>query len=534
MQDANCPQLFRFQQCQSTRLHAIWRHAAIVLSLTFSLPCGAQSSSAATTSNDADTKAALQELQSEIHELKSMVVQLQQETVSSRAEIGRLREELAVERSSNGSNATVDEQSPAYTSAQLEQRVDQLEEDQQLLSSKLDTQYQTKVESASKYRIRLSGIVLFNLFGNSGSVDNQDVPTSAMPPSTMTSSGSVGGTLRQSIIGLEAFGPDFLGARTSANLNFDFGGGFPAVYNGVDSGLVRLRTAAVRLDWKDTSIIAGQDQLFLSPLAPTSFASLIVPPLSYAGNLWAWTPQLRVEHRFEMSEGSYVTLQGGILDPLTGQPPNNTDGTDYTYYRTPGAGEQSRQPAWAARVAYSHSMFGQEFTIGAGGYYSRQNWGYGGTVNGWAGTMDANLPLGEMFTLSAEFYRGAAIGGIGGALGRSVTYSLPLSNPNTYVNPVNDVGGWAQLKYRATTKLEFNGAFGQDSPFAADVRHFGDQSLSYAPAYFTANRSVFGNVIYRPRSDLLFAAEYRRLRSFTIYDDSYEAGQVNLSMGVLF
>ena len=66
------------------------------------------------------------------------------------------------------------------------------------------------------------------------------------------------------------------------------------------------------------------------------------------------------------------------------------------------------------------------------------------------------------------------------------------------------------------------------------MRYFGDQSLSYAPAYLTANRSAFGNVIYRPRSDLLFSMEYRRLRTFTIYDNSYEAGQVNMSMGVLF
>ena len=55
-----------------------------------------------------------------------------------------------------------------------------------------------------------------------------------------------------------------------------------------------------------------------------------------------------------------------------------------------------------------------------------------------------------------------------------------------------------------------------------------------APAFFGTNRGAFGNVIYRPRSDLLFSMEYRRLRTFTIYDNSYEAGQVNLSMGVLF
>src|ERR1039458_6979416 len=41
-----------------------------------------------------------------------------------------------------------------------------LEEEYQLLSGKVDDQYQTKVESASKYRVRLSGIVLMNLASN--------------------------------------------------------------------------------------------------------------------------------------------------------------------------------------------------------------------------------------------------------------------------------------------------------------------------------------------------------------------------------
>jgi len=497
-------------------------------------PCSAQTAGPSPAS--ADTPA-LQQLQSEVHELKDLVLQLQQQAVASRAEITRLREELEASHSVSSvgpQGAPVDEQSPAYgnsTTAQVEQRLDTLEEQQQLLSGKIDDQYQTKVESASRYRVRLSGIVLFNLFGNSGSVDNQDVPTWAEPAFPGIPSGSAGGTLRQSILGFEAFGPDLWGAHTSANVNFDFGGGFPATTNGVDSGLVRLRTAAVRLDWKDTSVIAGQDQLFLSPLSPTSFASLIVPPLSYAGNLWAWTPQLRVEHRFDLSQGSKVTVQGGFMDNLTGQPP---DGQNYVWYRSPNAGEYSRQPAYAAHVAYSRPLWGQTFTIGAGGYYSRQNWGFDRIVNGWAGMADINLPLGSRFALSSSFYRGAAIGGLGAALGRSVLFDGMPSDPNTEIFPLNVVGGWGQLKFRATPKLEFNAAFGQDSPFAADVRYFGDQTSSYGPPFLTANRGAFGNVIYRPRSDLLLSMEYRRLRTFNIYDTSYEAGQLNMSLGVLF
>jgi hypothetical protein len=487
---------------------------------------------------ESGVNASLNELQSQVRELKEMVLHLQQETISSRAEISKLREELHTQRDESYSASTAGPADqaqlavgPSSATQSPQQRLQHLEEDEQLLSSKVDEQYQTKLESASKYRVRFSGIVLFNLFGNSGYPDNQDVPTWVLRPDPMDSPGSVGGTLRQSILGFEVFGPDIFGARSSGNVSFDFGGGFPATYNGVNSGLVRLRTAAVRLDWKDTSLIAGQDQLFISPQTPSSFASLIVPALTYSGNLWSWTPQLRVEHRFEFSNHSSVSLQGGVLDPLTGEPPN---GYNYVWYRAPDAGEESRTPAVAARVAYSHPMSGRSFTAGIGGYYSREYWGFNRNVNGYAATADWNLPLGQWFTLSGFFYRGQAIGGLGAALGRSVVYNGPLTDPATAVLPLNAVGGWAQLKYQPLPKLEFNVAFGQDNPFAADVRTFGEQSQSYDSPFVTRNRGGFGNAIYRPRSNLLLSLEYRRLRTFSIYNNSYGAGQLNMAMGILF
>jgi hypothetical protein len=523
---------FRCSQISGTAL-------VVCLALTAGISCAAQvQQDPQTTAADPGANAALGELQSQVRELKNMVLQLQQETTASRTEISKLRQELQAQRTETyGASAAgpVDADQSAANFApgngQLERRVQHLEEDEQLLSGKVDEQYQTKVESASKYRVRFSGIVLFNLFGNSGYPDNQDVPTWVLTPDPMDSPGSVGGTLRQSILGFEVFGPEIFGARSSGNINFDFGGGFPATYNGVDSGLVRLRTAAVRLDWKDTSVIAGQDGLFISPQAPTSFASLIVPALTYSGNLWSWTPQLRVEHRFEFSNHSNVSLQGGVLDPLTGEPPN---GFNYVWFRGPDAGEESRQPAFAARVAYSHPLLGRTFTVGAGGYYSREYWGFNRNVNGYAATADWNLPLNRQFTLSGFFYRGQAIGGLGAALSRSVVYSGPLTDPATTVLPLNSVGGWAQLKYQPLPKLEFNAAFGQDNPFAADVRYFGYESQSYADPLVTRNREGFGNVIYRPRSDLLLSLEYRRLRTFSIYNNSYDAGQLNMAMGILF
>jgi hypothetical protein len=505
----------------------------LVLITSSALRMAAQNDQPSATASAKSVNASLDELQTEVRELKQMVLQLQQQTVESRAEISHLRQQLQADRGDNSltasSAAPADELAPphASSSVQLSQRLERIEEDQQLLSGKINEQYQTKVESASKYRVRLSGIVLFNLFGNSGSVDNLDVPTWATGPGALATSGAVGGTLRQSILGLEVFGPDLMGAHASGNINFDFGGGFAQTDNGVNSGVVRLRTGVVRLDWQHSSLIAGQDQFFLSPNSPTSYASLIVPPLSYAGNLWSWTPQVRVEHRIPLSNDSTVTLQGGFLDNLVGEPPYDP------FYRTPQAGEASRQPAYAGRVSYAHQLLGQNFTVGAGGYYSRENWGFNRNEKGWAGTLDWLLPLDRWFSLSGALYRGAAIGGLGAALGRSVLYSGSIDDPTTLILPVNSVGGWAQLKFRLNPKLEFNGAFGQDNPFAADIRRF-DNAQSYSDPTVTRNRSAFGNVIYRPRSDLLFSLEYRRIRTFSIYDYSDQANQVNLSMGILF
>jgi hypothetical protein len=272
-----------------------------------------------------------------------------------------------------------------------------LDEEYQLLSGEVNEQYQTKVESASKYRLRLSGIVLMNLVSNQGVLDSLDLPMLAYARPSGYSGGSFGATLRQSEIGFEVFGPTVAGAKTRADLQLDLAGGFPSVPNGVNSGLVRLRTGTLRMDWTNTSVVVGQDMIFFSPNSPTSFATLAIPALSYAGNLWGWVPQLRVEHKIALGEESSLMLQGGILDPLSGEVPGVVPGATgvnpgTAYYRHPGPGETSRQPAYGTRIAWTRNVFGQPLRVGVGGYYSRQDYGFHRNVDGWAGMTDIELP----------------------------------------------------------------------------------------------------------------------------------------------
>jgi hypothetical protein len=498
--------------------------------LMTALAClSASAQQAVSDAGDKTLAESVQELREQVQELRAAVAEMKSEASKYRAQSEEMRKELesmrAVPTAGTAEVPTARLQASG-TNTSLDQRLTSVEETTQVLESEIRGQYQTKVESASKYRARISGLVLLNVFSNHGVVDNLDFPTYAVPKNIYGTGSNFGATLRQSELGLEVFGPELAGAKTSGQVQLDFSGGFPsAALDGINNGLVRLRTASVRLDWERTSLIAGQDNLFISPLSPTSFASLAIPSLGYSGNLWAWTPQLRVERRLDVANNQSVLLQAGILDNVTGEP-------SYGSRRRPQAGESSGQPAFALRTSWSKSLNGKPLTLGASGYYSRQHWGFGWEADGWAAATDWRLPITSRIELSGEFYRGRAVGGLSGGIGQSVLFSGSQLNPTSLFRPLNSAGGWSQIKLSATPRLEFNGAVGVDNPFAADLRSFASP-VDYYPSVLSANRSEMTNFIFRPRSDLLFSGEYRHLRTSQIGLFS-TADQINLIMGVLF
>jgi hypothetical protein len=534
---------------KSMRTFAVFGTAATaVILILFTAASPAQETAYA--APPAPDNANVRDLELQVRELRTLVDQMRSENAQSRSEMQELRRELQETRqllapivAANGqpssstapapaqpsaASATPATAVPSETPSALEARVQKLEDSTSLLGAKIDEQYQTKVETASKYRARLSGIVLFNAFRNIGGFDNLDFPDYSMPVGAGTSLATVGATLRQSEVGLEVFGPNVAGAKSSANVRFDFAGGFPSTPNGVNFGIMRLQTASLRLDWEHTSIVGGQDSLFISPLSPTSFASLATPAFAYAGNLWGWIPQLRLEHRFALSSDQTIAVQAGILDNLDWEPPPSTD----NFNRFPHAGEQSGQPAYAMRTSWSRLVFGHPLSVGVAGYYGRQNWLSGHYVDGWAGMTDWQIPLLSRLSLSGEFYRGRGIGGLGAGVGRAILLGGTVG-PTTPIRGLDSEGGWSQLKLQITPKVELNGVFAQDNPFAGDVRGFAIDANNFS-TILGRNRGVLGNVIYRPRSDLLLSAEFRRLRSFPVYSNSSTTNQVNLSMGILF
>ncbi len=210
---------------KNPRTLALWTAALMTAAVVFlSAYSLAQEGTPAAVAQPAD--ASLRELDSQVRELRAVIEQMRTENAESRAEMQELRKELqdtrkllaplaASTNAASAESASAESAPPVSrntsdtaATADLGTRVQKLEESAQLLGSKIDEQYQTKVETAAKYRARLSGIVLMNAFRNVGASDNLDLPDYAQPPAAGAySQTSFGATLRQTEIGLEIFGP---------------------------------------------------------------------------------------------------------------------------------------------------------------------------------------------------------------------------------------------------------------------------------------------------------------------------------------
>ena len=173
-------------------------------------------------------------------------------------------------------------------------------------------------------------------------------------------------------------------------------------------------------------------------------------------------------------------------------------------------------------------------TLGEGAYYGRQYWGLNHHVNGWAYTTDVTVPAGPLFTFTGAFYRGSGLGGLGGAIGQDIVLSGSFTSASTIFEGIESMGGWAQLKFKPTANFEINGAFGQDNPFASQLRMYEDTTPPiYGSDLLARNRSAFVNFIYHPKSNMLISVEYLRLNTFDL-DDSYSANHINLGLGYIF
>jgi chaperonin cofactor prefoldin len=474
------------------------------------------------------------QLEQKLEAISGALATTQQQLEQSQRQIQQLQEELIQVRKQLGASTQPTEKATDVADPQIEKRND-LQERVETLEAQVKLHEQTKVESGSKYPVRLTGLILFNSFVNRGTVDNIDLPSVALS-STSGSNGSVGAGLRQTILGIEAYGPRIAGAKTSANVSLDFFGGLPFSNFGTSAGLVRMRTAGINLDWAHDSLQVGMESPLISPLSPTSYATVAEPGMAWAGNLWTWAPQFRYAHQFIGPDNQHLQVELGLWDP-----PDAGYNSATNVFRVPSPGEKANQPAYEGRVSYGSASEERRLQIGLGGYYSRQSYSitqnnepYTQGNDSWAFTTDWRVPFGHRFEVSGEGYRGRSLGGLGGGVYKNVLYGTNPISGEAVIRGLNDIGGWIQFKSHLGQMLEANASMGLDNGFARDFHEVVPPPMATATQLLARNRMAVGNLIYRPKTYLILSPEYRRIWTWPISATRSTADIFTLSVGYQF
>jgi hypothetical protein len=485
--------------------------AAFTLALLWPAGAMCQQAAPAPGAVDAELNRHLDELTTKLDTMRRQLVESQNEMDELRNELRGLRQELAERNQSDIA---------ARDAGALRASVAQIQEETELLQAQVKQHDQTKVETSSKFPVRINGALLVTTIYNSGNADDFNLPIVAVPKAPFVPAGSLSATASQSILGLDASGPHLWGARTYGDLSVDFWGGGNSGNYGT-AGTLRLRTAHARLEWPKRSLGVALDQPLLSPLEPTSWVTLAEPALAWSGNLWTWAPQLEFKQRGIFN---HLDFDVGLIDPPS---PNS-----YTQGQTnqPSAGERSRQPGYDARIGFSSLRKDQPMHVGAGGYYSRQSYIYNYHVDAWAASADWDMPLANIVRFSGELYRGRGIGGLGG--GAFKDYVSVVAE--RYFAGLDAAGGWAQAKFTFTPTLEANVSAGLDNAYAEDLRG-SDQAVGQGwYASLTRNATLVANLVYRPKTYLLLSTEFRQIDSRSIGGQTNQDRVFGVSTGYIF
>lgn len=437
-------------------------------------------------------------------------------------EIHRLRVDLEAAQVGNAP-----EVSDEKDVAQLAESVARIREDQDAIQEQVKVHEQDKVETLSRYRLWFNGLILFNAFVNRGTADSPDLPNIALPDYNQATNNAVGASVRQTILGLNAIGPHLFGAKSSADLNLDFFSNEGAEPYPAASGIARIHTAHLRLEWPHDRIEFGFTEPLISPLSPTSYASVAQPPLAWAGNLSAWAPQLKFEHQFQLNDTSLLAIEVGLWDAVYG-------GTNlHSYQALPSPDESEKWPAVESRVSFTADSQ-SPFHIGVGGYRGALKTYYGTTVPSWAVSTDLAFQISPKLSISGELYRGSSLAGLGGGSHKDILTGSDPSTGDERSIGLNAVGGWAQLKLAWSPEAEFNAAVGEDSGYGRDFRALVLAPSSNPISTLARNQMVTANFIFRPKTYLILSPEYRRILSGQLSGTSYVANLFTLSAGYSF
>lgn len=365
-----------------------------------------------------------------------------------------------------------------------------------IVERRVEEQAQTKVEAPSRFPLELTGTALFQTFYNTKGANSIDVPTTAAASPGRAAGGA---TVRQSIIGLRYHGPQTLwGGKISGSLMMDF-------WDGNTEGATtpfRIRTADFTVDWASRSVSLGLMKPLISPHNPNSMAYIGITPLTSAGNLWRWQPQVRFEQRAGWFKGQAAVMQTN--EDSTGAPANLLS--------------SRRRPSLELRAAAAKSFAGdRSFEIGVGTHMSESRVGSQSLPSRIVSADWLVTPLSKL-TLTGTFFNGENVHHLG-----SLRQSFRIA-ANGFATTVHSTGGWAQISVAATSRITFNGFAGIHDDRDSDLNR-GQNGR---------NRNAGANVMYRMAPNVVLTFEGLQIRSNYVRTVNRRMNRYDLSIAYLF
>lgn len=392
------------------------------------------------------------------------VDRLEQENRQLTDELKALRDEISVLRGS-------EEASHAAVEGRIE-----------IQQRRIDEQDQSKVQSSQKFPIRLTGMALFNAFVDSKQSGGVDYPVTAAPPGP----GHDGATIRQSIVGLEYRGPQtFWGGQVRGSVYMDFFSGTPPL-----NQTMRLRTGEIEVDWATRSLMAGIEKPVFNPREPSSLAQVGVSPLTGAGNLWLWLPQVRAEQDFSWAHQIGLKAQLGVIQTREVGP--------YAGSVQPGIVEASR-PGLEGRFEVFHKFDDERRIELAPGFHVSTTHVSGFSVPSQVFSFDWFVNPVKWFEFTGAFYHGKNVAHLGA--GYRQGYGVYANEADA----VHSQGGWGQFTIHAIPRLDVHLFSGQQD----------DRNSDLVAGNIAKNLLFGGNLFFRIAPNVLMGPEVSQVR--TVY-----------------
>lgn len=438
----------------------------------------------------------------ELSEILKRLDRLEQENRDLARQVQDLKAQLAANAERSGAPgqqpaAPAAEQSAAAPNPPPENAQERLDIQQR----RIEELAQSKVEASQKFPIRLAGMALFNSFLDSRGNGGVDYPTVAAPAAERG-----GGTLRQTIIGLEFNGPRTLwGGSVHGSLFMDFFTGTAPL-----AQTFRLRTGSLEIDWKTRTIMVGQEKPIFNPREPTSLAYVGFSPLTGSGNLWLWIPQVRVEQDLLFGTGTGVRAQMGVVGTREVPPYENTTVT---------AAVAPSRPGLEGRFDFFHNFNENRRIEIAPGFHSSITHAGGLSIPSNLFSLDWFYNPWRPIEITGAFFSGQNVANLGtGAINQG--YEIY----GHYGKAIESKGGWAQLTLHAMRRVDLHFFSGQQD----------DRNRQLGPGDIGKNLSVGANLFFYIAPNVILAPEILQLRTTYLARGTVINNHYDLALGYRF